>query len=205
MSDATVRWQIDDHRSSFTIFFFLIIVKRPRQHASLVQNLVNRGPKIINESQAYIKRGVQFFRYFMSLMCKLGMAYRIIDISEKLIYCLFCKYQLSVSVKIISLKYRISAILKYRILVGRGGTNISDVGYRLREEYRISVKIIRYAIPSANQFLCCLLMHNKVHGQIAILVKICMCKQKEFGVSIRDRKYLNRCTSLFVICLCTKP
>ncbi len=47
----------------------------------------------------------------------LGMAYRITDISEKPIYRLFCKYRISVSVKIISVK-------------------ISDIGYRQNQNIR---------------------------------------------------------------------
>ncbi len=62
---------------------------------------------------------------------ELGMAYRITDISEKPIYRLFCKYRISVSVKIISVK--ISDI---------GKSKISDIGYRQMIKYpRLIVQV----------------------------------------------------------------
>ena len=74
---------------------------------------------------------------------KLGMAYRITDISEKPIYRLFCKYRISVSVKIISVKisdigYRISAVPKYRISVREVEPiyGISDIGWSKNIRYR---------------------------------------------------------------------
>ncbi len=70
----------------------------------------------------------------------LGMAYRITDISEKPIYRLFCKYRISVSIKIISVK-------------------ISDIGYRQKQNigyrYRQMTKywtsdIFRKDLPTLN-------------------------------------------------------
>ncbi len=56
----------------------------------------------------------------------------------------------------ISVKYRISAVIKYRISdigyrisdIGWGDrTDISDIGYQLKQEYRISARNNQYAIP----------------------------------------------------------